>query len=111
MPHPQSDRTFSFITTSPPTSYFLKAAAGIEKGAPKPGTANTPHHLIGQQVSCCLFHTSPPGHQTVGKLSLKHIYEIAKIKAQDPAFEGVPLESVCKTVIGSARSLGIEIIR
>jgi len=47
----------------------------------------------------------------VGKLSLKHIYEIAKIKAQDPAFEGVPLESVCKTVIGSARSLGIEIIR
>lgn len=66
---------------------------------------------MGKQVSRCLFHTSPPGHQTVGKLSLKHIYEIAKIKAQDPAFEGVPLESVCKTVIGSARSLGIEIIR
>ena len=47
----------------------------------------------------------------VGKVSLKHIYEIAKIKSQDPNFEGIPLESVCKIVIGSARSLGIEVIR
>ena len=37
--HAQSDRTFSFVTTSPPTSYFLKAAAGITKGAQKPGTS------------------------------------------------------------------------
>ena len=35
--HVQTDRSFSFVTTSPPTSYFLKAAAGIEKGASKPG--------------------------------------------------------------------------
>ena len=47
----------------------------------------------------------------VGRLSLRHIYEIAKIKSQDPNFAGVPLESVCKTLIGSARSMGIEIVR
>ena len=33
----QSDRTFSFTFTTPPTSYFLKAASGIEKGSSKPG--------------------------------------------------------------------------
>ena len=81
----QSDRTFSFVTTSPPTSYFLKAAAGVEKGASK------------------------PGHEVAGTVTVKHIYEIALVKAKDPAFEGVPLESVCKTVAGSARSLGIKI--
>ena len=46
-----------------------------------------------------------------GKVTLKHIYEIAKTKSEDPAFIGVPLESICKTVIGTARSLGIEVIR
>ena len=81
----QTDRTFSFVTTSPPTSYFLKAAAGIKKGAAK------------------------PGHEVAGTVSMKHVYEIALVKAKDPAFEGVPLESVCKTVAGSARSLGIKI--
>lgn len=33
------------------------------------------------------------------------------MKSQDPAFAGVPLENVCKTIIGSARSLGIEVVR
>ena len=44
-------------------------------------------------------------------MSLRHVYEIAKVKAQDPNFAGVPLESVCKTLIGSAKSLGIEVVR
>ena len=81
----QSDRTFSFVTTSPPASYFLKAAAGVEKGAHK------------------------PGHEVVGTVTVKHIYEIASVKAKDPAFEGISLESVCKTIAGSARSMGIKI--
>ena len=54
-----SDRTFTFETKGPPTSYFLLKAAGLEKGAEK------------------------PGYETVGKLSVKHIYEIAKVR---PAF-------------------------
>ncbi len=83
----QSDRSFSFTTSTPPTSYFLKAAAGIGKGA------------------------AQPGHEVAGEVSLKHIYEIALVKAKDPVFEGIALESVCKTVMGSARSLGIRIVR
>ena len=47
----------------------------------------------------------------MGKVSLKHIYEIALVKSRDPAFARVPLESVCKTIIGSARSLGIQVVR
>ena len=47
----------------------------------------------------------------VGRVSLRHVYEIAQIKSQDPSFAGIPLESVCKTIIGSAKSLGLEIIR
>ena len=57
------------------------------------------------------LHLLPKGHQKAGKVSLRHVYEIAKIKSQDPAFARVPLESVCKTIIGSARSMGIKIIR
>ena len=40
---------------------------------------------------------------------MKHIYEIAHIKQSDHAFSRVPLESICKIIIGSARSLGIEV--
>lgn len=45
-----------------------------------------------------------------GVVTLKHIYEIACIKKNDPAFARVSLEKVCKTIIGSARSLGIEVV-
>lgn len=83
----QTNRTFSFVTTSPPTAYFLKAAAGIEKGASK------------------------PGHEVAGTVSVKHVYEIAQVKSKDPAFEGIPLESVCKTIVGAARSLGIKVTK
>lgn len=50
-------RTFSFVVKSPPTSWLLLRCAGVEKGA------------------------TSPGRETVGKpVSLKHVYEIAKIK-------------------------------
>ena len=51
------------------------------------------------------------GHDIVGQVSLRHIYEIAKIKSEDPSFAGVPLESVCKTLVGSTTSFGIEVVR
>ncbi|EDO40195.1 predicted protein [Nematostella vectensis] len=81
----KGDRTFTFETTTPTVSHFLKSAAGIEKGAQK------------------------PGREVAGTVSLKQIYEIAKIKHQDKAFRNVPLKSVCKTVMGSAHSMGIKI--
>ncbi|XP_062503005.1 large ribosomal subunit protein uL11m-like [Corticium candelabrum] len=83
----KSDRSFEIQMTTPPTSYFLLAAAGLEKGSKE------------------------PGQKLVGRISLKHIYEIALIKQQDLALKRVPLPSICKTVIGSARSMGIEVVR
>ena len=82
----QPDRTFSFITKTPPASYFLKKAAGIEKG-----TAN-------------------PGHDIIGKVSLKHVYEIAKIKSTDEHMKILPLESIARMIVGSARSLGVQVV-
>jgi large subunit ribosomal protein L11 len=86
----QPDRSFSFTThsmsllTAPPTSLLLKRAAGITTGARKPGAEIT------------------------GTVSIKHIYEIAKIKLRDvDASE----KEMCKVVAGSARSLGIKIVR
>ena len=82
----QPDRTFTFITKTPPTAYFLKKAAGIEKGAAK------------------------PGHEVTGTISLKHIYEIARIKATDDHLKHLPLQSIASTIVGSARSLGIQVV-
>lgn len=51
------------------------------------------------------------GNEVAGKLTLKHVYEIAKIKSQDSSWECVPLEEVCQSVIGTAHSCGIQIVR
>lgn len=80
------DRTFSFVTKTPPTTYFLKQAAGIEKG------------------------TGKPGSEVTGTLSLKHVYAITKIKAQDDHLKHLPLEAIARMVVGSAKSLGINIV-
>jgi len=82
----QGDRTFTFEMNSPPASYFLKTAAGIEKGAQK------------------------PGREVAGMVTLKQIYEIAKIKKEDSTCKNVPLQSICRSIIGSARSMGIEVV-
>lgn len=82
------DRTYSISLVSPPTSYFLKQAAGIKKAAMK------------------------PGQEVAGKLSLKHIYEIAKIKeTSDNRFRGMSLECICKSLIGQCHNIGIEVVR
>jgi len=82
----QPDRTFTFVTKTPPVSYFLKKASGIEKGVAK------------------------PGHETNGTISLKHIYEIAKVKQTDAHLKHLPLESIARMVAGSARSLGLNVV-
>ena len=80
------DRTFTFLTKTPPTSHFLKKAAGIEKG------------------------TGKPGHSVAGTVSLKHVYEIAKIKQTDEHMRHLPLESVARTIVGTAKTLSIEVV-
>ncbi|KAI0786371.1 ribosomal protein L11, RNA binding domain-containing protein [Abortiporus biennis] len=82
----QPDRSFSFRIKTPPTAYFLKKAAGIEKGAGK------------------------PGHETTGTVSLKHIYEIARIKSTDEHLKHLRLEAIASTVIGTAKTLGLQVV-
>jgi len=78
------DRSFNFITKSPPASYLLKKAAGIAKGS------------------------GEPNKDKVGKVTRKQLEEIAKIKMSDMnAFE---LEAAIKIISGTAKNMGLEII-
>jgi len=78
------DRSFNFITKSPPASYLLKKAAGIAKGS------------------------GEPNKDKVGKVTKKQLEEIAKIKMSDMnAFE---LEAAVKIISGTAINMGLEII-
>ena len=77
------DRTFSFITKTPPASYFLKKAAKLPKGANEPGRA------------------------VVGSVTMAQVREIAEQKMVD--LNANDVEQACKTIIGSARSMGIKV--
>jgi len=70
---------------TPPASYFIKKAAGIDSASQR------------------------PGHQTTGGISLKHVYAIAEVKQKDTPH--IPLESVCKGIMGTCRSMGVRVIR
>lgn len=50
-----------------------------------------------------------PGHETIGKVSLKHVYEIAKIKQTEMRLSGMSLQSLCKSIMAQAKSVGIEV--
>ncbi|XP_034400230.1 39S ribosomal protein L11, mitochondrial [Cyclopterus lumpus] len=86
--HVKPDRTYDLKIGQPTVSYFLKQAAGIAKGAGK------------------------TGHETAGMVSVRAVYEIAQVKALDECFKmrNLSLENVVKSIIGSARSLGIKIV-
>jgi large subunit ribosomal protein L11 len=79
-----SDRTFTFITKTPPASILLLRAAGIEKGS------------------------GEPNRKKVGRVSRAQVAEIAKTKAPDLTAGDV--DAAIRTVEGSARSMGIEIV-
>lgn len=51
------------------------------------------------------------GHEVAGKITIKHVYEIAKMKSKDPGFEYVNLQKICRLVIGSAHTLGIDVVK
>jgi large subunit ribosomal protein L11 len=80
-----ADRSFTFVTKTPPASYFLKKAAGIEKGAPATGKG-----------------------ATVGRVTMDQIREIAEQKMQD--LNANDLDAACRMVIGSARSIGLQVV-
>jgi len=78
------DRSFTFVTKTPPNTYFLKKAAGIEAGAKTVGT------------------------QIVGKVTRAQIEEIAKEKMPDLNCDTI--ESAMAQIIGSARSMGLQVV-
>ena len=77
------DRSFTFITKTPPAAVLLKKAAKIAKGA------------------------KDPKREKVGKISRQQLEEIAKQKMVD--LNAYDLEHACRIVEGTARSMGIEI--
>ena len=79
-----ADRSFTFITKTPPASVLLVKAAKVDKGS------------------------GEPNKNKVGKVTAAQIEEIAKLKMVDMTAKD--LESACRTISGTARSMGIEIV-
>lgn len=77
------DRSFTFIIKTPPASYLIKEALGLEKGSSIP-------------------HTNK-----VGKITRKQLKEIAKVKMPD--LNAASLESAMRSIAGSARSMGVDV--
>ncbi len=77
------DRSFTFVTKSPPASILLKKAAGLASGA------------------------KTTGKEIVGKVTKKQVQEIAKIKEKD--INARDLKAAEKIIQGTARSMGIEV--
>ncbi|HEV7372915.1 50S ribosomal protein L11 [Arenibaculum sp.] len=78
-----SDRTFTFVTKTPPASFFLKKAAGLDKGS------------------------QTPGRGTVGTVTMAQIREIAQTKMVD--LNANDVDAAAKMIAGSARSMGLEV--
>jgi large subunit ribosomal protein L11 len=79
------DRSFTFVTKTPPASYFLKQAAGLQKGSQTTGRG-----------------------ATVGRVTMTQVREIAEKKMED--LNANDVDAACRMVIGSARSMGIEVV-
>ena len=79
-----SDRSFTFIMKTPPASVLIRKAIGIEKGS---GTPNT---------------------SKVGKITRKQLEEIAKTKTPD--LTASDLDAAVRTIAGSARSMGVDVV-
>jgi large subunit ribosomal protein L11 len=78
------DKSFTFITKSPPASVLLKKAAGITAGS------------------------KTPNKEKVGKVTRKQILDIIKLKAKD--LNAVNEEAAVRVIAGTARSMGIDVV-
>lgn len=79
-----NDRSFEFVIKSPPAAVLLKKAAGVAKGA------------------------LSPKREKVGVVSKAQVEEIAKTKFED--MNAPSIEHACRTIAGTARSMGIEVV-
>ena len=55
--------------------------------------------------------SSEPGHKNVGEITLKQVYEIAKVKQKDVNLQSIPLQSIVSQIINSTRSMGITVVK
>ncbi len=78
-----SDKSFTFVTKTPPASFLVKKALNIQTASHK------------------------PGKEIVGKITMAQCLEIAKVK--EPDMTGADLEASARTIAGTARSMGIEV--
>jgi large subunit ribosomal protein L11 len=78
------DRSFSFITKTPPASILLRKAAGLQSGSKE------------------------PGKETVGKVTRDQLKEIATMKMED--LNAGSIEAAMKIIAGTARSMGLEVV-
>jgi large subunit ribosomal protein L11 len=79
-----ADRSFTFITKTPPAADLIKKAAGIEKGSAK------------------------PNRDRVGRITRKQIEEIAKTKLPD--LNTTSVEAAMRTIEGTAKNMGLEVV-
>ena len=79
-----ADRSFTFITKTPPAADLLKKAAGIEKGSPR------------------------PNRDKIGNITRKQIEEIARTKMPD--LNTTSVEAAMRTIEGTARNMGLEVV-
>ena len=78
-----SDRSFTFVTKTPPASILLKKAAGVQKGS------------------------SVPNRDKVGKVTRAQLEEI--VKAKEPDLTAADMDAAVRTIAGTARSMGIDV--
>lgn len=78
-----ADRTFSFVTKTPPASFFLMKAAKIDKGVNR------------------------TGHETKGRVTMAQLKEIAEAKMVD--LNTTDVDAACRMLAGTARSMGMEV--
>ena len=79
-----ADRSFTFVTKTPPASYFLRKAAGIDKGS------------------------QTPGRGFVGKVTMTQVRQIAEQKMAD--LNAASIDAAAEMIRGSARSMGLEVV-
>ena len=79
-----NDKSFTFITKSPPASYFIMKAAGLKKAS------------------------QTPGREKIAKITINQCKEIAEAKQKD--LNSISIEGAIEMIKGSARSMGIEVV-
>ena len=113
------DRSFTFELRTPPTASLLLSAAGVAptknklKGAGNAAGPNSNAGLEGRGKSSNQTGPGAAGNSslgTVGQVSLKQVYEIAKIKTSETRLSGIGLEAMVKSVIAQAGSMGVVVV-